>query len=263
MKAKELKKSYFDWLFQKYSYHDLSDGIVKINTPFLDNQFDYITMYVEFFSDGKINLTDDGWTLHDLKSNGVYFTPRHKTNNQLLRNITDSLGVEINDNELSIKTDIDKFPIAKQRLLQCIMQVNDLIVLKSNNIRGLFFEEVEKLLKSNNVLFSSKPSFAGKGGITVQFDFSIPTSNKEKLIRTIRNGNDLNRSKLMTVDAQLLRNTKPNAEYIAIFDDINNPLKNIAEINTLFSEDNGLQIQSLTMSKAKENPSLLLNKKIS
>ena len=142
MKAKELKKSYFDWLFQKYSYHDLSDGIVKINTPFLDNQFDYITMYVEFFSDGKINLTDDGWTLHDLKSNGVYFTPRHKTNNQLLRNITDSLGVEINDNELSIKTDIDKFPIAKQRLLQCIMQVNYLIVLKRNNIRGLFFEEV-------------------------------------------------------------------------------------------------------------------------
>lgn len=135
MKSNVLKKEYFDWLFKEYSYQDLSETIVKIDTPFLDNQFDYITMYVEFYPDGKINLTDDGWTLHELKSNGVYFTPRNKVNTQLLKNIVNSLGIDLIDNELSIKTDLDKFPIAKQRLLQCIMQVNDLIALKNNNIQ--------------------------------------------------------------------------------------------------------------------------------
>lgn len=128
--SQTLKKTYFDWLFQQYNYDDLDNDIVKINTPFLDNEFDNIIMYVEFLNDGKINLTDDGWTMNGLKNNGVSFSRKTTLRNKLLKDITENLGIDLVGNELSIKTDLDKFPIAKQRLLQGIMQVNDLIVLE-------------------------------------------------------------------------------------------------------------------------------------
>ena len=260
-KSQLLKKSYFDWLFKEYSYSELSENVVKIGTPFLDTQFDYITMYVEFFkNNSQINLTDDGWTIQDLESHGVSFSSRNKTNNRLLKTITDSFGVEVVNGELSIMTDIDKFPVAKQRLLQCIIQVNDLVVLQKTNVTNIFFEEVEILLKKNEVLYTTRPSFAGKGGITVQFDFSIPTSNNEKLVKTIRNGNDLNRSKLFTMDTQLVRHSKPDADFIAIFDDISNPIKNINEITSILEENSDSSIIPLTISKAHNEPTLLLNK---
>lgn len=259
-KSNLLKNSYFDWLFKEYSFSELSKDVIKIGTPFLDNQFDYITMYVEFLSNSRINLTDDGWTLHELSSHGIFFSSRNKVNNNLLKSITESLGVEVIDGELTIKTDLEKFPIAKQRLLQCIIQVNDLIVLQKNTVKSLFFEEVEMLLKKNKVFYSSRPSFAGKNGITVQFDFSIPTTTTEKLVRTIRNGNDLNRSKLLTMDTQLLKHSKTNAEYLAVFDNVTNPINNFNEINAIFEENSSAKIIPLPISEANENPTLILNK---
>lgn len=259
IKSKLLRDSYFNWLFKEYVFSDLEKNIVQIGTPFLDNQFDYIIMYAEFLNDNRINLTDDGWTLHELESRGVNFSSRNKTNNKLLKNIADSLGIEVINKELSIMTNVDKFPIAKQRLLQAIMQVNDLVVLQKNNVKNIFYEEVESLLNKNDVLYSPRPSYAAKGGITVQFDFSIPTKGNEKLIRTISNGNDLNRSKLLTMDTQLLKHSRPNIDYIAIYDDVNNPVKDWGTINNVLEENSSDKIIALPISSANKDPKLLLN----
>ncbi|MCK3935670.1 DUF1828 domain-containing protein [Streptococcus suis] len=142
--AKTLKRAYFDWLLQEYTYTDIEKNVIEIGTPFLDNDFDYITMYAVISQTGQITLTDDGWTLNNLKSHGVTFDGRSKHKQKLLHEITASLGIEVSDDhELMIRTDLDKFPLAKQRLLQSIVQVNDLIVLQDNSVKSIFFEEVE------------------------------------------------------------------------------------------------------------------------
>lgn len=125
-KSSELKKIYFDWLFNEYIYEDLKSNIVKIDTPFIDNQLDTIVMYAEFLNHEKIRLTDDGWTINNLESRGLTYKKR----NALLEDITNSLGIEIINNELTVTAPIDKLPIVKQRLLQAIMRANDLIVLR-------------------------------------------------------------------------------------------------------------------------------------
>ena len=45
MKATTLKQAYFDWLMKEYSYQDIDNNVIEIGTPFLDNDFDYITMW--------------------------------------------------------------------------------------------------------------------------------------------------------------------------------------------------------------------------
>ena len=72
-KSNKLQNIYFDWLMKEYSFKDLDSNVVEITIPFLDNDFNYIVMYAEFLRNGKIILTDDGWTLDNLKSHGITF----------------------------------------------------------------------------------------------------------------------------------------------------------------------------------------------
>lgn len=257
--SNKLRKVYFDWLMKEYSFTDLDKDVVEISIPFLDNDFDYITMYAEFLQDGKILLTDDGWTLDNLQSHGITFTERTKSKKATLRTITSSLGIEIKNKELFIKTDLDKFPIAKQRLLQAIIQVNDMIVLQSPNVKNIFHEEIEQTLSRRKVFFSSRPSYAGKEGITVQFDFVIPIHKKERLVRTISNGNNLNHAKLLAMDTRLLHNHKKNVEYIALIDDVNHNFNKLAETQAIFQENTTDNILILPHREFMKNPNALTN----
>lgn len=259
-KSQELKNAYFHWLMEEYTFSDLDKNVVKIGTPFLDADFDYITMYAVFMQNGKIKITDDGWTLNNLENYGLSFNGRSKHRNQLLTDITNSLGVTVLDKELSITTDLDKFPLAKQRLLQAIMQVNDLAVLQNKNVKSIFFEEIEAFLNQNDVLYVKRPSFAGKEGITVQFDFSVPTKKSgEQLIRTISNGNELNRAKLLAIDTRLLSRTKSDARYIALIDDETHPFSKRAETEAIFEENTTSKILTLPKSELYKKPELLTN----
>lgn len=262
MKSNQLKTAYFNWLLEEYSFIDLDSNIVEITTPFLDNSFDSIIMYAKFLSNDRIYLTDDGWTLNNLKSHGLSFSKKNNKRNNLLFDIVNSLGIEIVEDNLCITTDMAKFPLAKQRLLQCIMQTNDLIVLANNNVKNIFFEEFEQYLKEKDILFVRKPSFAGLKGITVQFDFSIPTPKNERLIRTISRGNDLNRSKLLAMDTRILKNYKTGAEYIAVIDDINHSFNSESEINAIFKDNAVSPIIQIKKSELHNYPHLISNKAI-
>ena len=254
-----LKKNFFDWLLKEYQFNDLEKNFVEITTPFLDNDFDHIVLYAEFLSDGRVTLTDDGWTINNLKSHGVSFSNRSTYKNNLINTIVNNLGTRIENGELCITTSLDKFPLAKQRLLQTIMQVNDMIVLRDTSIKNIFHDEIEKTLVKREVLFTRRPSFSGKEGITVQFDFAIPTINKERLIRTISNGNDLNRAKLLAMDTRILQNHKDNVEYIAVVDDIHHKFDKVAETKAIFNENSKDKIILLSHKEFLDDSHLLSN----
>lgn len=258
-KSNTLKKVYFDWLMKEYRFADLDNHTVEISTPFLDNDFDHIILYAEFLNNGRVTLTDDGWTINNLKSHGVNLNGRTLHKNNILNTIVSSLGTELNNNELCITTSLEKFPLAKQRLLQTIMQVNDMIVLKDKNVKNIFHDEVEEILRKREVFFTSRTSFSGKEGITVQFDFTIPTRKNEKLIRTISNGNDLNRAKLLAMDTRILQNHKHNAEYVAIIDDTSHKFEKMVETKAIFEENTKAKILLLPHTKFLEEENILTN----
>lgn len=259
-KSEQLKKIYFDWLFEEYNYVELREDVVEISIPFLDSENDNYIMYVEFLENNIIRLTDDGWTINKLKNYGINFTGRNKTNNKILLDIITTLGIEENSGELFISTNIKKFPIAKQRLLQAMIQVNDMNVLQKTNVKNIFFEEIENILSENKILYTRKPSFAGKKGITIQFDFSIPTDKKvERLVRVMPNGNDLRHSKLLTMDTQLLKGHKKGVEYITIVDDITHDFNKKDEMKAIFNENTDNDIKILEFSDLPNKIEMLSN----
>lgn len=260
----DLKKQYANWIVDNTEFSEIDKNTIRIDTPFLDNDFDNVILYVDMLPNNQIIVTDDGYTLGNLNSIGYSINNRTKKRINILDEISRDYGIEydINSKELYIKTDFDKFAVSKHRLLQAILKINDMFLLRPNYEPNLTFDEVSNLLDKNDILYSAKYPALGKGGITFIFDFSIPTrKRKDKLVRIINSPNDLNYSKVLGMDATMLKGSK-EADYFAILDDVNHELKNFSEIKSIYGEvreTHGINISPLVYSELEKNIEVLAN----
>lgn len=111
-------------LLYKYSY--IKEGIVRIDTPYLDNFNDGIVIYGIQEKNKIIKFTDDGWTLSNLEEMGI------------------------NLEELNLN-DKDYFSSYEKRL----MQTNDIKLIENSfvlEINGEFKFNEEKLLNLSDKL---------------------------------------------------------------------------------------------------------------
>lgn len=261
--SSELQNNYVSWLRNRYNFTDLSQDVVKIETPFLDSSFDYIVMYVERLKNDKLIITDDGWTIDNLISEGISFSKQSKTRIKMLDEIATSFGVDydLSTKEVSIRTDIDQFPEAKHRLLLALMRINDLSFFNTTNVKNSFVDDVKDLLDLNDILYSPNIIIPGSGGLNFHFDFSVPVVGaNEKLVRTIATPNNINQSKLMAYDVSLASKTR-KAKYISILNDVRKPINNMNAIHTISDESN-YPFQVIPFSKVQIEPEIVSNKAV-
>lgn len=171
MKAFDLQKQYLEWYKAKSSFKNLNSKTVRIDVPFLDNFSDEVTMYAIENSNNTITLTDDGWTIDNLESLGVYISKsvnRKRIFNQKLM----TFGIKNENDELTITVPLSKFSDAKNRLLQAMLSVNDMFMLSKNNTKSLFIEDVGNFLEENQIRATPDVSFSDASGMTFNFDFT-------------------------------------------------------------------------------------------
>lgn len=70
--------SYAQWLKSEISFTKIGE-YYEINTPFLDNDNDYLQFYVKQ-DKNELYFTDDGFTLNSLEMTGFSITPNRKNN---------------------------------------------------------------------------------------------------------------------------------------------------------------------------------------
>jgi len=131
MKTVEMRKAYLEWIRENEKYTELSSNSIRIETPFLDNSLDNIILYVNH-SNSKIIITDNGWTLDYLETHDFNFkigSPKYI----LLHSILKSFDLDIFNGEIYIECVEDNFPLAKQKILQGLIRVNDLTFPSSTN----------------------------------------------------------------------------------------------------------------------------------
>jgi len=104
------------------------DGICEITTPFIDRHSDNIQIHIEEMGD-KFILTDKGYTISDLQTNGYDFDTNEKR--QMLLCILNMFGINLYKNELVINTTYDDFSQRLHNIIQAILYVNSLFTIKS------------------------------------------------------------------------------------------------------------------------------------
>ena len=242
--ANTLKKQYLNWVNKSFSYEQLNNNIIRIDTPFLDNFSDEVVIYAIPKPNNFIKLTDDGWTIDNLESQGIYIH-RSQKRKRLLETQLKMYGVNLNNDELTISIDITDFPIAKHRLLQAILFVNDMFMLSNNNTKNIFIEDMDKYFFDNNIRVLKNASFVGESGLTHKFDYSIPGLGKkipDKLIKILSGGNNDVFAKAIVTDVEQTKaelNGKNTVFYTFINDQKNDKKIEIRnDILNLFNNSN-------------------------
>ena len=178
-----LLDQYMKWLKDKTALRQIEDW-VEITTPYLDRHNDYIQIYARR-ENGSYILTDDGYTIDDLKRSGCEL--ESKKRRDLLTLTLNGFGAKLEENALVIHASSDNFPLRKHNLLQAMLAVNDLFYLAVPMVANLFLEDVTSWLNLNDIRYTPKVKFTGKSGYDHLFDFVIPASRKqpERILQTI------------------------------------------------------------------------------
>lgn len=178
-----LVNAYIEWLRQKISIVDVN-GICEITTPFLDRHNDHIQIYVRK-SNSTLILTDDGYTIRDLKLSGFEITTEKRK--KILYSILNGFGAHLEEDEILIEARPENFPQKKHNLIQAMLAINDLFVMAAPMVAGIFREDVEAYLRLHNIRYTPLVKFTGKSGFDHSFDFVVPASQTkpERILKAV------------------------------------------------------------------------------
>lgn len=190
-----LVNDYIEWLRHKITMEDIN-GICEITTPFLDRHNDLLQIYVKQENGGLV-LTDDGYTITDLRLSGCELTTKKRR--QVLNSILNGFGVQLDGDELFVNAKLDNFPQKKHNLIQAMLSINDLFVLARPMVESFFKDDVERYLRLNEIRYTPSANFMGKSGFAHSFDFVIPASRTEpeRILRAINQPSRQNTTSLM------------------------------------------------------------------
>lgn len=179
----KLLDQYLAWLKDKTALRQVKDWI-EITTPYLDRHNDYIQIYVKRKDSGFL-LTDDGYTIEDLRHSGCDL--ESKKRKELLTLTLNGFGIKQDGDALVVHVSSDNFALRKHNLVQAILAVNDLFYLAVPMVASLFLEDVTSWLNLHEIRFTPKVKFTGKSGYDHLFDFVIPASRRqpERILQTI------------------------------------------------------------------------------
>ena len=186
MDFQKVVDEYLRWIKDNTVVKTIEEGsLCSITTPFMDRHNDHLDIFVLKQGD-KIKLTDDGYTLADLKMSGLEInTPKRES---ILRTTLNGFGVKMNGNdELYVEAIPSNIGQKKHSLLQAILTVNDMFNLASDTVQSLFKEDVEMYFKANDIYYSKDIKIAGRSGYDHNFDFlvSATRTKPERLIKTV------------------------------------------------------------------------------
>lgn len=187
----ELIEEYFRFLRGKTSVHtDELTGWSVISTPFMGIFNDTIDLFVKK-NNGKILLSDDGKTLHNLDLVGANIS-RSVKRKEIMEKIFLNYGVKLDGEEIITEATEKDFPQKKYNLISAIAEVNDLYTLAKITVASVFKEDVQNYLDSQDIVYT--PQFISKGstGLEFTFDFQIAYKQKEIVIKAFNNINKLN-----------------------------------------------------------------------
>ena len=114
--------NYYNWLREKtFIQKDINTDWFLINTPFMGAFNDTIEIYAQK-NGNQLKLSDNGETMSNLEVQGLQIQGS-KRRRLLLDSILINYGVKVDNDELTIDTNIEKFSQSKHNFLSAIIEI--------------------------------------------------------------------------------------------------------------------------------------------
>ena len=184
--ANKIIEGYSKWVTANMFAVQQGDA-VRIITPMLDRNNDYMSVFIGESSDGGYTLTDLGETISDLELSGLSLSSEKR--NEKLDQVLAGFGVGKTDSgELFVIAGGDDDILLKMNMiLQAMASVDDMFYLNQESVRSLFYEDIGKWMDKNEIRAVEGPSYIGRSGLYYKFDYAIPGKNtrENKLIKAV------------------------------------------------------------------------------
>lgn len=222
--------TYLAWLKSEITEVDLGNGYTEITAPFLDRHNDYLQIYVKELENSMYRLSDDMYTITDLKMSGLDFnTPKRK---QVLQDLILKRGIKYNikSDELYLEVPKSALGEAQHQLFQAMLDINDLFYLNQTSIKTFFFEDVENFFHKNKIYFSKDIALKGKSGYTQSFDFLLQqnASHPERFIKLLSNPKRANIERFIFSWTDIKESRRNDSKLIVMIND-QEKIKGISE----------------------------------
>ncbi len=181
--CQELIDAYVGWLRSGLSA-EVVEGGCELTTPFLDRHNDHLQVYAER-TNGRILLSDDGYTLADLRTSGLDLdTPKRR---EAVQTILSGFGVRSRGGELLVEASAQTLGQRTHALVQAMVAVNDMFVLAQPRVETFFFEDVRAFLDEHDVRYSERIKVSGRSGFDHLINFLVPKSRQrpERFVQAI------------------------------------------------------------------------------
>ena len=187
----ELKEKYISWLEEEISVNKIGEYL-EVTSPFLDRYNDYLQVYAKIERDNEILITDDAYTINNLRMSGIDINSNKRK--QLLTSFLNKYRVDLNNDELIIKTGIEDFPRKIIFLMQAMLNIDDMFMLSQNKVASIFLDDVTKFLDEKEIFYSKDVNFIGKSGFLYSYEYLLQRSKTqpERLCKVINNPNKQN-----------------------------------------------------------------------
>ena len=197
---------------------------IRIQTPFLYPDGDIIDIF--FQGEGNTGtLTDLGETMRWLRMQTI--TQRQTLKQQqLIADICLTHNVETYRGMLMVRVkQSEDFVDAITRLSQCILRVSDLWFTFRNKMGESIVDDVEDLLRENNIAFVRSPKILGRSAKPWRPDFQTRGKEHSSFVRVLSTGSRamaremVFQSTAMWHDLSYLKVGKEAIQFISLFDD--------------------------------------------
>jgi hypothetical protein len=216
---------YLDWIRDNTVIKTVEEGkICAISTPFLDRHNDHLDIYL-VRENGNFKLTDNGYTLADLRLSGFdVTTPRRES---ILKTALNGFGVKTGSNdELYVEANARNLGQKKHCLVQAMLAVNDMFNLAPETVYSIFKEDVERFFRSAGIIFSKDIKLSGRSGFYHNIDFLVPAgkTRPERLIRAINNARRDNVLTTLMAFGDISQARETLTKNYVIYNDVENPV---------------------------------------
>lgn len=204
---------YVNWLKAEITVSRIGD-YYEITAPYLDRNNDYLQIYINMDND-NIVLTDDGYIINNLISEGMRFTTGRKA---AIEDIARRFGVKIKNNALTIKSNKNDFPQKKHMLLQAMLTVDDMCMTSQNRVSSFFLEDIEDYFANHDIYCTENVQFTGVSGYVHTYDFVLQRSRTkpERLCRALNNPTKTNVTNIL-FGWEDTKNTRRNDSKLIVF----------------------------------------------
>lgn len=183
-----ISSNWISFISDNTKFDRLDNKKIQISTPFADAFNDGIVFNIIPTDNGRYLITDEGYTIWNLQTNGINVKQKKSNRWRILLSIIQPDGFKVDSNDAIFKDNLLKKDLSQSitDFVQILISVSDIAFMNRSNTAGIFTDDVKSYFSSRRDTYSYIPIIYADGKTNQKYKFEYlftPKPNDFKLTK--------------------------------------------------------------------------------